>query len=59
MHAIVGLSQYDIACIAKGVATDRGIEKPTIVSDCSNMAYIYKKNCIYYIIISKSFRQVG
>ena len=38
MHAIVGSSQFDVACIAKGVATDRGVEKPTVVADCSNMA---------------------
>ena len=44
MHKIVGLSMYDIAEVAKGMARDRGIETPTIVSDCSNMAYIYKKS---------------
>ena len=44
MHKITGLSRYEIAEMAKGIARDRNMKTPTIVSDCSNMAYIYKKS---------------
>jgi len=55
MHKIVGLSMYDIAEVAKGMARDRGIETPTIVSDCSNMAYIYKKSTSIIVSLVNHF----
>ena len=55
MHKIVGLSMYDIAEVAKGMARDRGIEIPTIVSDCSNMAYIYKKSASIIVSLVNHF----
>ena len=44
MHKIIGLSRYEIAEMAKGIARDRNMKTPTIVSDCSNMAYTHKKS---------------
>lgn len=55
MHKIVGLSMYDIAEVAKGKARDRNIETPTIVSDCSNMAYVYKKSASIIVSLVNHF----
>ena len=55
MHKITGLSRYEIAEMAKGIARDRSIETPTIVSDCSNMAYIYKKSTSIIVSLVNHF----
>ena len=43
LSSITNLSILDVAEIAKGIAKERGIDRPTIVGDCSNIAYIFSK----------------
>jgi hypothetical protein len=43
LSSITQLSIFDVACMAKGVANERGMDSPTIVADCSNIAYVFSK----------------
>jgi hypothetical protein len=57
LSSITQLSIFDVACMAKGVANERGMDSPTIVADCSNIAYVFSKaaSITYYSICGHSF----
>eukprot|EP00956_Cyclotella_meneghiniana_P040674 scaffold202164_cov66-Cyclotella_meneghiniana.AAC.2 len=44
LHKVSNLSLFDVAAIGRGIASAKGLEKPRIIADCSNIVYVLSKS---------------
>ena len=52
LSSIIDLSILDVFEISKGIAKERGMDKATIVGDCSNIAYAFTKAASIVVSLS-------
>jgi hypothetical protein len=41
LHSITDLSLSDVAAMCRGIAVERGVDKPRVVADCNNIVYVF------------------
>lgn len=44
LHSITDLSLSDVAAMCRGIAVERGVDKPRVVADCNNIVYVFSKS---------------